>query len=280
MRTNRGSTSRNCRCRRPFRTTGSAPIPDHRSAVHRNGNRRFLSPWLVDVRASRGFQINTGNDPHWNAAADPVWLADSTAVVYAENLACGANPTPHRCADSTEPGGRNSRLMIARFPDLEPSTAVSPAPVSDKTWGLPYDPDTTPEQAKPVPAGTYTLPGRAQGSATVRITNTSAGTQSLSIAVDYSNYSDDGTNIINGSEKVERVPNTTLGCTPGTATALACVTWTEDLTLSGRHTGTKRTGPDGFTLGPAVWFNNDFQADGTLTTEIDGTTYTRPPNGG
>lgn len=27
-------------------------------------------------------------------------------------------------------------------------------------------------------------------------------------------------------------------------------------------------------------FNNDFQADGTLITEIDGTTYTRPPNGG
>ncbi|MCQ8194279.1 hypothetical protein [Streptomyces rugosispiralis] len=248
------------------------------SGIRNNGNRRFFSPWLVDAETGRGFQLNAGSDPSWNAAADPVWLADSTAVVYAENLACGANPTPHRCADSTEPGGRNSRLLIARFPDLKPSAPVSPAPVSDQTWGLPYDPDTTPQPAKPVPTGTYALPGRAQGSATVQIANNSAGTRTLSIAVDYRDYSDDGTHIINGSEKVERVSDPTLGCTPGTATALACVTWTEDLTLSGRHTGAKRTGPDGFTLGPSTLSQN-FQAVGTLTTTIDGTAYTQPANG-
>lgn len=249
------------------------------AGIRNEGNRRYFSPWLVDPKTGNGFQINAGSDRNWNAAADPAWLADSTAVVYTENLACGANPTPHRCADSTEPGGRNSRLMIARFPDFKPTAPVTPAPVSDTTWGVPYDPDTTPQAAKPIPAGTYTMRGKAQGSATVRITNNSAGTQPLSVAVDYRDYSDDGTNIINGTEKVERTANTTLGCTPGTATALACLTWTEDLTLSGRHTGTKRTGPDGFTLGPSVVLRNDFQAVGTLTTTIDGTTYTQPANG-
>ncbi|WP_413804651.1 hypothetical protein [Streptomyces sp. OE57] len=259
--------------------TAQAGTAPYVSGIRNAGNRRYFSPWLVDPATGRGFQINAGSDPNWNAAADPVWLADSTAVVYTENLACGANPTPHRCADSTEPGGRNSRVMIARFPDFEPSAPVTPAPVSDKTWGRPYDPNTPPQQPKPVPTGTYTLRGKVQGSATVQITNDSAGTQTLSIAVDYRDYSDDGTNIIDGTEKVERVSNTALGCTPGTATALACVTWTEDLKLSGRHTGTKRTGPEGFTLGPSAMLRNDFQAVGTLTTTIDGTTYSQPANG-
>ncbi|MGO4431165.1 hypothetical protein AB4Z54_73385, partial [Streptomyces sp. MCAF7] len=125
-------------------------------------------------------------------------------------------------------------------------------PGASPTWGLPHTPDTAPPQAQPVPTGTYTLPGKAQGSATVRITNNSAGTQTLGIAVDYHGYSDDGTNIIDGTERVERSSSPTLGCTAGTATALRCVTWTEDLTLSGKHTGTKRTGPGGFTLGPAT----------------------------
>ncbi|WP_328352703.1 hypothetical protein OG800_09745 [Streptomyces sp. NBC_00445] len=249
------------------------------SGIRNAGNRRYFSPWLVDPATGRGFQINAGSDPNWNAAADPAWLADSTAVVYTENLACGANPTPHRCADSTEPGGPNSRVMIARFPDFKPSAPVTPAPVSDRTWGRPYDPNTPPQQPKPVPTGTYTLRGKVQGSATVRIANNSAGTQTIGIAVDYRNYSDDGRHIIDGTEKVERVSNAALGCTPGTATALACVTWTEDLKLSGRHTGTKRTGPEGFTLGPSAMLRNDFQAVGTLTTTIDGTTYSQPANG-
>ncbi|MGD6741752.1 hypothetical protein ACOKM3_07925 [Streptomyces sp. BH106] len=259
--------------------TAQAGTAPYVSGIRNSGNRRFFSPWLVDPATGRGFQVNAGSDKNWNAAADPAWLADSTAVVYTENLACGANPTPHRCADSTEPGGRNSRLMIARFPDFKPSAPVAAPPVSDKTWGLPYDPDKAPEQPKPVPTGTYTLRGKAQGAATVRITNNSADTQTLALTVDYRDYSDDGTNIINGTEKVERVSNTTLGCTPGTATALACLTWTEDLKLTGKHTGTKRTGPDGFTLGPSAMLRNEFQAVGILTTTIDGTTYTQPANG-
>ncbi|MEV4581607.1 hypothetical protein AB0K16_51080 [Nonomuraea jabiensis] len=249
------------------------------SGIRNEQNRRYFSPWLVDPKTGDGFQINAGSDPNWNVSADPTWLADSTAVVYKENLACGANPTLHKCADSTEPGGRNSRLMLARFPDFKPTAPVTPAKVSDKTWGVPYDPAKPPAAAKPIPAGTYTVRGKVQGSATVQITNNSAGTMPLSVSVSYRNYSDDGTNIINGTEKVERGANTTLGCTPGTDSEFLCLTWTEDLKLSGKHTGTKRTGPGGFTLGPAVSHRNDFQAVGTLTTTIDGTTYTQPANG-
>ncbi|MEV7389195.1 hypothetical protein [Streptomyces sp. NPDC091215] len=247
------------------------------SGIRNDHNRRNFLPWLVDPKTGNGFQINTGAGLDWNLAADPVWLADSTAAVYTENLACGANPTPHACADSTEPGGRNSRLMIARFRTLTPSVATPPAPASDTTWGVPYTPGMTLPQAQPVPTGTYTLQGQAKGSATVQITDNSAGTRILSIAVDYDGYSDDGTNIIDGTERVERTSNTTLGCAPGTAQELSCVTWTEDLTLSGRHTGTKLTGPDGFTLGPRTIIGGNFKAVGTLTTTIDGTTYTQPP---
>ena len=86
-------------------------------------NRRFFLPYLVSTRSGQQEQVNAGGDPNWNAAADPVWLADSTAVVWAENQvvspACGGtNPLP--CPVSAEPGGRHSRVMIARFPTLAP----------------------------------------------------------------------------------------------------------------------------------------------------------------
>jgi hypothetical protein len=91
--------------------------PASTAAIGSSGNRRYLSPRLVDSATGRGVQINAGSDPNWNAAADPGRLADSTAVVHTENVAFGANPTPHRRADSTEPGFRNSRVIIAHFPE-------------------------------------------------------------------------------------------------------------------------------------------------------------------
>jgi hypothetical protein len=52
----------------------------------------------------------------------------------------------------------------------------------------------------------------------------------------------------------------------------------QHLILSGRHVGTKVTGPGGFTLSPLI-LENIFQATGTLTTTIDGVVYTQPGNG-
>lgn len=135
--------------------TDQLPTTGYISQARNAGQRRFFLPWLVDPATQQSEQINAGGDPNWNAAADPVWLANSTAVVYSEYLACGANIQPTPCADSTEPGGRNSRVMIARFPTLVPSQAVPPAPVSDITFGQPWTPGTSPTMAPPIPTGTY-----------------------------------------------------------------------------------------------------------------------------
>ena len=135
--------------------------------MRNNGNRRFFLPWLVDPARQQSEQINAGGDPNWNAAADPVWLANSTAVVWGENLACGANPSPHQCPDSTEPGGRNSRVMMARFPTLRPTPAIPPSPISNTApaaWAIPYSPGQTVPANTPIPTGTYTIHGNVFGS--------------------------------------------------------------------------------------------------------------------
>jgi hypothetical protein len=242
------------------------------SGIRNNGQRRFFLPWLVSLDKSASEQINAGSDPNWNAAADPVWLADSTGVVWAENLACGANsPTP--CSSSSEPGGRNSRIMMARFPNLTPSDPTAPAPISDTIpWGIPYTPGQPfPSLPAPLATGTYTLQGTIRGEATAVITDNSASTAINGIAVTYHDFSDRPGYFINGTESV---------ASNGTTSPFAeKVTWIEDLTLSGRHTGTKITSPGGFTLGPSVLLSNNFQPTGTMTTTIDGITYTQPANG-
>jgi hypothetical protein len=238
--------------------------------IRNNGDRRFFLPWLVSSASGKSEQINAGGDPNWNAAADPVWLADSTAVVWAENLACGANPTPHQCTDSTEPGGRNSRVMIARFPTLHKSKAIAPKPISNNagaSWAIPYTQGQALPTEQGIPTGTYTVVGPVRGYATVQITENSSDTGYQSVAATYYNYSQDGTHVINGTESIQN------DATPGN------VTWNEDLALSGHETGTKVTSPGGFTLGLSVLFSNDFQATGTMTTTIDGQTYTQPANG-
>lgn len=253
--------------------TDQLPTTGHVSGIRNNGERRFFLPYLVSTADDHlGERVNPGSDPNWNASADPVWLADSTAAVWAENQvvapACGgANPLP--CPVSTEPGGRHSRLLIARFPTLRPSVPTTPAPVSDSVpWGTPY----TPGQAFPVrphlPAGTYTLRGRAGGSATVVITTDGTDSLVTEIQAAYKNFSDNGTDIINGSESAQR----------GSDSAVSAVTWHENLRSSGRHKGTKATGPDGFTLS-AQALQSDLEATGTMTTTIDGQTYLQPANG-
>jgi hypothetical protein len=254
---------------------GIPPITDllttaYVSGIRNDMNRRFFLPWLVDPARQQSDQINAGGDPNWNAAADPVWLADSTAVVWAENLACGANSPSHQCSDFTEPGGRNSRVMIARFTTLPPSTPRAPAPISNTapaSWAVPYTGQALPPSVEFIPAGTYTINGAVRGYATVTVTNDATGTAIQSIQATYNNYSDNGRDVINGTESVQN------DTTPGN------VTWNDDLTLSGQSSGTKITSGGGFTLGLSVEFSNDFIAMGTMTTTIDGRSYFQPPNG-
>jgi hypothetical protein len=240
------------------------------SSIRNNQNRRFFRPWLVDPARQQSEQINAGADPSWNAAADPVWLADSTAVVWVENYACAANaPVASNCV-SSEPGGRYSRVMIARFPTMPPDQAVPPAPISDTApanWAKPYTgPSSIPAAQADIPTGTYTLTGKVRGYASVVIDSTASAVQSVQVT--YHNYSLDGRHTINGTESTQ--PSSSGG-----------VTWHEDLVLSGQETGTKLTSePGGFTL-PfyQTVVENLFGPTGSMTTTIDGQTYTQPPAG-
>ncbi|MEV6341086.1 hypothetical protein AB0M12_40990 [Nocardia vinacea] len=252
--------------------TDQLPTTGHISGIRNNGQRRFFLPYLVDADTGRSMHIDTPAEPNWNAAADPAWLADSTAAVWAENLvttpACGgSNPLP--CPTSNEPGGRHSRVMIARFDGLRPTSPPTVASAPDVAWGLPYHPGDTPPAFPHLPGGTYTLDGEKGGQAKVVITEDSSKALISKIDVTYTDFHNDPYATINGTESVER----------GTDAQISAITWHENLKVSGKHQGTKVTSePGGFTLSPAVLENN-FQATGTMTTTIDGTTYTQPANG-
>ncbi|MFB4298683.1 hypothetical protein [Actinomadura sp. NTSP31] len=253
--------------------TDQLPTTGHISGIRNNGDRRFFLPYLVSTSTGRGTRLSYDGDPNWNGRADPTWLADGTGVVWWESLvtapACGgANPLP--CPPSTEPGGRRSRLLIARFPDRAPAPVRRVPPVPDTVaWGTPYTPGESLPVRPHLPAGTYTIKGKARGSAKVVITENAGRTAIASIQAAYTGYSDDGVHIINGTESVA-----------GTGPAIAqTLTFHEDLWLSGRETGRKVTSePGGFVLSPSS-LQSDFQATGTMTTTIDGRTYRQPANG-
>ncbi len=248
------------------------PTTGHISGIRNNGQRRFFTPYLVDLQTGDSQQVNAGGDPNWNAAADPAWLADSTGAVWAENLvtapACGgANPLP--CPESSEPGGRHSRVMIARFDDIAPTAPQPVAEAPDAAWGVEHRPGDPLPPRPHLPAGTYTLRGTEQGSAQVVITENPDKTMITAISVSYTGYSDGDGIILDGTESVSK-PGV-IGFEP--------LTWHSDLKVSGAHTGSRTTSePGGFTMGPETLRNN-FQATGTMTTTLDGHTYTQPANG-
>ncbi|MFV8817520.1 TolB family protein [Haliea sp. E17] len=252
----------------------------------------FLQPYLIDLQKVHavddpeihdGQQLNAGGDPDagsgsisdplWLGGADPAWSPDSTAVVYYQRRGC--NPEPAECPPSTEPGGRDSRLMIARLTDREPSEPrpqPDPDPVPDEVpWGTPYTfGDPLPPVRKIVPSGNYVLMGES-GSAEVVVTDgpsrfNPGEMEVTSVSVIYSNYSADGVNFIDGTESGER----------NSGTGGTTITWHADLTFSGLHEGSRKTRePGGFvvtlkSLGAAGQFS------GTLTTTLDGMTFNSP----
>lgn len=255
------------------------------SSIRNNHQRRFFQPYLIDRYGDRGSyngqQLNAGDgapgsvsDPNWNASADPVWAPDGTAIVYNQRLvtapACGgANPLP--CPESNEPGGRRSRLMIARLTSRTPvpvaDQPIAPAP-DEVPWGTPYEPGA-PNPVRPYPpAGTYTLAGQVSGEAQVEITWNEQNTAISTVSASYASFSDDGHHILDGTETVTRR-------TP--STYVTELDWYSDLVQMGCSTGTKVTSPDGFHLRIDL-LTTVFDASGTLTTTVDGRTYTQPAN--
>ncbi|WP_306320129.1 MULTISPECIES: hypothetical protein [unclassified Streptomyces] len=257
------------------------------SSVRNNHQRRFFQPYLIDRYGDRGTyqgqRLNAGDsgpggiaDPNWNAGADPQWSPDGTAVMYWQRLvsapACGgANPLP--CPTSTEPGGRHTRLMLARLVDREPARTEKVQELPDDIpWGTRYQPGS-PAPVRPYPAqGTYTLPGKSSGKATVAIVWNEARTAVKTVSVRYDKYSADGRTFLGGTESVTRNnPNPTL----------QKLDWVSDLRqtdATGSVHATKKTSPDGFHLTIDL-LETVFDATGTLTTSVGGHTYTQPANG-
>jgi hypothetical protein len=161
-------------------------------------------------------------------------------------------------------------MMIAHLTSRKPLSITPPAPISDNVpWGTPYVPGTPLPKYSSLPEGTYTLHGRVSGSARVTITDTADHRAIKTVSVVYKDYSDERGNIINGTEEVTQSPS---------KPTMSVLDWHSNLVQSGKTRGTKVTSADGFHL--AIDFLlNIFKATGTLTTTVDGKTYTQPGNG-
>ncbi len=253
------------------------------ASTRNDGNRRFFQPILIDIFGDRGdyegqlLKSCNGEpgrtgvpgdlcDLDWNASADPRWSQDGTSLVYKE-LQNGSG--------NLEVGNRRSRLIIARFPDREPQPFSKPGEAPDFIpWATAWYAGLNPVRTL-APEGTYTLNGKVFGSAMVTIEHATVSSRFGSAElvslteVAFNNYSDDGVSVINGIERAERLP-TSSAFTPDTL-------FDFDLTLIGCKTGTKLTSEDGYRVSIGL-LNNVLRSSGTLTTTINGVSYSQPPS--
>jgi hypothetical protein len=257
------------------------------SSTRNNGARRFFQPVLIDRYGDRGSyfgqRVNAAgdgtsgsvNDPNWNGRADPAFSPDGTQIVFWQSLvippACGGeNPLP--CPVSTAPGGRTYRMMLARLTSRRPAAAAPVYKVPDMIpWATAFPPGASIPSPYQLPAGHYTLRGKASGIAQVQLTAYPGFEGFKTVAVNYTNYSDDGRHFIHGWESV------TLTLSEWNP-RWNHLDWYSDLTQTGTVRATKRTGPGGFHLSIDA-MENIFEANGTLTTTVDGIVYSQPANG-
>lgn len=257
------------------------------SSTRNNGVRRFFQPILIDRYGDRGDyfgqRVNyegdgsngSVNDLDWNGRADPAFSPDGTHIVFWQALvippACGGvNPLP--CPVSTAQGGRTYRVMLASLTDRTPT---DPAPVFAAPdyipWATPFPPGASLPTPYTLPAGNYTLYGKATGFANATLTRDPVFGSFRTVSVNYTNFSDDAQHFINGYESV----TLTLSASNPWLNQLD---WVSDVVQTGAVNAVKVTGPGGFHLTIDA-IENIFEANGTLSTTIDGVTYQQPLNG-
>ncbi|KAL2809164.1 hypothetical protein BJX63DRAFT_445476 [Aspergillus granulosus] len=257
------------------------------ASTRNNYGRRFFQPILIDRYGDRGSYFGqtinaegdgldgSVNDPNWNGRADPAFSHDATKIVYWQALvtspACGgANPLP--CPVSTAQGGRRYRVMVAHLTSRKPTKPSSVFNIPDFIpWATPFPPGSDLPKQYSIPAGTYLLRGKVSGTATATFTRHLVTGVFETVSAEYNNYSDDGEHIINGFESVTLTPDATNPW-------MSHTDWTSDLVGTGVVSATKKTSPGGFQLSIDAMYNI-FNANGTLTTTIDGVVYGQPANG-
>ncbi|KAF2998976.1 hypothetical protein E8E13_007428 [Curvularia kusanoi] len=257
------------------------------ASTRNNGARRFFQPILIDRHGDRrdyfGQQINAGkdegnggiSDPNWNGRADPAFSPDGTRIVYWQAIvgapACGGRNNL-KCPVSTAQGGREYRVMLAKLRARKPAVPKEVFRAPDfLPWATPFTPGSLPPSSLSITPGTYTLNGKVAGHATVHFFGNE--TRITRVAVNYTRFSDDGTHVLNGFEDVA------VSITPPRVWENE-VMWYSDIvrTRDSVVVGTKETGPGGFRLRIDA-MRNVFEANGTLTTVVEGVRYVQPANG-
>lgn len=258
------------------------------SSVRNNGNRRFFQPYLLDRYGDRGDyygqSLNNADkgvpgsgeydDPEWNGMADPWFSPDGTRIVYwqaqAIAPACGgSNPLP--CYNSTEPGGRTERIIVAKLTSRQPLSTprkVEQAP-DVVPWAIPYVPGTSSPTRGSLSGGQYILRGQVSGYANVTIVENAAKNGILSTAMELYNYSDEAGGVINGFQNITVVVK---GYTTN------YLDWYSNLTRSGQDGAEQVTSADGFHMSIDV-MTNIFRANGTLVTDTGDVVYRQPLDG-
>jgi hypothetical protein len=122
-----------------------------------------------------------------------------------------------------------------------------------------------------LPPGSYTLLGKHSGIAKTRIVKDLLLDMIKMVSVEYSNFSDDGKHYLHGHEAV------TLELSASDPW-LNHIDWYSDILQTGATNASKKTSPDGFHLTINA-LENIFEANGTLTTILNGVVYKQPLNG-
>ncbi|QIW98902.1 hypothetical protein AMS68_004420 [Peltaster fructicola] len=255
------------------------------SSVRNNGNRRFFQPWLLDRYGDRdgyyGQSLNNAHkgeygsgefdDPQWNGQADAWFSPDGTKIVYSQaqavSPACGgSNPLP--CYNSTEEGGRDGRVMLATLssrrplPDreaVEPFNDVIP-------WATAYKPGETAPETSYIKEGQYELKGTYSGYAQIEIVENTAKNAIKTVVVNLFDYSGHAGGVINGYQNISLTTE---------AVTITKLDWYANVTRTGTDAGCQHTSEDGFHMSIDA-LTNIFEANGTLTTSVDGVEYDQP----